>query len=134
MRTIGSAFSTIDQSGSYVLSGPIFAGTGGDGITITASSVTIDLNGQEILCPGGLRGVGIRRQHDSTAIQQRCEIELKSTHSSLLCARDVPVGPPRIDADPRVRFATCGPIPDAFFRSEATMTLRSIVATIAIVT
>lgn len=60
VRTIGSAFNTIDQSGSYVVSAPIFAGAGGDGITVTASSVTIDLNGQEILCPGGLRGVGIR--------------------------------------------------------------------------
>ena len=60
VRTIASSFSTIDQSGSYIVSAPIFAGTAGDGITITANSVTIDLNGQEIMCPGGLRGVGIR--------------------------------------------------------------------------
>ena len=60
VRTIASALNTIDASGSYVVSAPLFAGAGGDGITVTASSVTIDLNGQEILCPGGLRGVGIR--------------------------------------------------------------------------
>ena len=60
LRTIGSVSSTIDQSGSYVVSAGFFVGSGGDGITVTASSVSIDLNGQEIQCPGSLRGVGIR--------------------------------------------------------------------------
>lgn len=59
VRTVGSAYSTIDQSGAYVLSASIFAGTGSDGITISGSGVTLDLNGQEILCPGN-RGVAIR--------------------------------------------------------------------------
>jgi len=60
VRTIASS-GTIDQSGSYVLTAPVFASAAvGPGIQITASAVTLDLNGQEITCPGSLTGVGIR--------------------------------------------------------------------------
>ena len=58
VRLIPSAYAIVDQSGSYMLSGGVFAGRAGDAITISGNSVTLDLNGQEILCPGS--GVGIR--------------------------------------------------------------------------
>lgn len=51
----------IDTPGSYVLNRDIsYNWDRGAGITITASGVTLDLNGHEILGPGALRGVAIR--------------------------------------------------------------------------
>jgi parallel beta-helix repeat protein len=60
VRTIGSP-STIDQPGSYVLTADLFVpGSVGVGITITASDVTLDMNGHSIMAPGNLTGAGIR--------------------------------------------------------------------------
>lgn len=51
----------IDSPGSYVLNRDIaYNPERGAGIMITASGVTLDLNGYEILGPGGLRGTAIR--------------------------------------------------------------------------
>ena len=57
-RTIGSP-TTIDQPGNYMLTNALFVNSGA-GITITASDVTLDLNGQTISGPANLTGVGIR--------------------------------------------------------------------------
>ncbi|MFN0101195.1 MAG: NosD domain-containing protein [Bryobacteraceae bacterium] len=60
LRTIGSP-STVDQSGSYILTADLFIpGSAGAGISITASDVTLDLNGHTITAPGNLSGAGIR--------------------------------------------------------------------------
>jgi parallel beta-helix repeat protein len=59
-RTIASP-TTIDQSGSYMLTADIFIpGSVGVGIAITASDVTLDLNGHSITAPGNLTGAGVR--------------------------------------------------------------------------
>ena len=60
LRSIGSP-TTIDQSGSYILTSDLFIpGTAGVGISITASDVSLDLNGHTINAPGNLSGAGIR--------------------------------------------------------------------------
>ena len=48
----------IDRPGSYILARSLDDMT--TGIHITSSAVTLDLNGHQILGPGGLQGVGIR--------------------------------------------------------------------------
>lgn len=60
LRAIGSP-ATIDQPGSYILTNDLFIpGTAAVGITITASDVSLDLNGHTITGPGNLTGTGIR--------------------------------------------------------------------------
>lgn len=59
-RTIGSP-TTIDQPGTYMLTNSIFTNSStGAGITITASDVTLDLNGQTITGPGNGSHAGLR--------------------------------------------------------------------------
>lgn len=60
VRPLAVAGSTIDQSGSYMLTSALPASNVDTAITITASGVTLDLNGQELMCAGNLRGVGLR--------------------------------------------------------------------------
>jgi len=60
VRTVGSP-TVIDQPGSYMLTNSLFTSAGtGAGITITASDVTLDLNGQTITGPGNGSHAGIR--------------------------------------------------------------------------
>jgi parallel beta-helix repeat protein len=60
LRSIASP-TTIDQSGSYILTADLFIpGSVGVGIAITASDVWLDLNGHTITAPGNLSGAGIR--------------------------------------------------------------------------
>jgi hypothetical protein len=60
VRTIGSP-TTIDQSGSYILTNSLFtSSSNGAGIVITASDVTLDLNGQTITGPGNGSHAGVR--------------------------------------------------------------------------
>ena len=52
--------STISSPGSYILARDLSVGSGqGPAITIAASGVTLDLNGHEIMGPGGKQGTGI---------------------------------------------------------------------------
>ncbi|MGH8245135.1 MAG: right-handed parallel beta-helix repeat-containing protein [Gammaproteobacteria bacterium] len=52
---------TISSPGAYLLRSSIdFNAAAGAGITITASGVTLDLNGFEIRGPGGKQGTGVR--------------------------------------------------------------------------
>ena len=60
LRSIGSP-TTIDQPGSYILTSDLFVPSSvGAGITITASDVSLDLNGRTITAPGNLTGAGVR--------------------------------------------------------------------------
>ncbi|MBL8240169.1 MAG: right-handed parallel beta-helix repeat-containing protein [Bryobacterales bacterium] len=60
LRSIASP-TTIDQPGAYILTSDIFIpGSAGVGIAVTASDVTLDLNGHTITAPGNLTGAGIR--------------------------------------------------------------------------
>ena len=60
VRTIGSP-TTIDQPGSYILTNsPFTSSSTGAGITITASDVTLDLNGQTITGLGNGSHAGLR--------------------------------------------------------------------------
>lgn len=57
---IGSLPTTIDQPGNYVLTDGIRLNASRPvGITIRARGVTLDLNGQEIMGPGGKFGMGV---------------------------------------------------------------------------
>src|SRR3712207_5840058 len=56
---------TITQPGSYYLTGNL---TGADGIRVSASNVTIDLNGFTIQGTGGATSVGIYRTTTQTNI------------------------------------------------------------------
>jgi nitrous oxidase accessory protein NosD len=49
----------VDTPGSYILFNDLVAGTSQPALTVTASNVTIDLNGREISGPGANTGTGI---------------------------------------------------------------------------
>ncbi len=53
-----STVRTIDAPGNYFLIQDVSFG-GGAAITITASGVTLDLNGHQLLGPGGVQGTGV---------------------------------------------------------------------------
>lgn len=50
----------IDTPGHYTLNRELSSRSGVDAILITASNVTLDLNGQSVIGPGGKAGTGIR--------------------------------------------------------------------------
>ena len=56
---------TIDMPGSYVLQQDRFAGSDRPAILITASNVSLDLNGMMLSGPGGKLGVGVEIRNAS---------------------------------------------------------------------
>jgi Right handed beta helix region len=60
---------SIDQSGSYRLTGNLTVTSGVDGIDVTADNVNIDLNGFSIIGAGGGAGVGIASSNSQVTVR-----------------------------------------------------------------
>jgi hypothetical protein len=89
MRTVFPWQTTLSESGNYVLNGGLTIAGAGDGILITGSNITLDLNGQTI--SGSGMGVGVRIMGGRNIVLKNGTIERAAMGVVTMNARNVSI-------------------------------------------